>query len=500
MVATFASGFFIRFGDGDGLGDGEPDGYGNVMEDAIALIDYARDHNTQSSFDDLYGSQRSDVISSQVGEFLDAVQSMVEGKNAESANTVRFMADETNLTKKEMDDFLGLVSIALSNKNNANLPPAFIGKVPVVIRDGLKRFGVSLSENARHELSANDARHVRYSHGIERDGAYGITDGDVYSIPYIIANADAAYYRETDDGKKGVLYVFNNNDSTYYVEGISSDDVLSGKQMIKAPIGTIPSQYKNDVVKEKALTASPDDLKIPGTYVQDVTQARASKEMIPPIVGKSNPSANFSLDDDYMPLAEKYDAGIATDTEIAEMQRDVEEAAAANGYPTLAYHGTSSGGFNIFDYGRMRFGLFGEGFYFTEDPEIAASYTAKGRGDSPQVYKVFLRTGNEINMDEKGSLSAWSRACNESGYDIEPYIEERAVRAGGVDNLTNTDYFNALKDSMSDAGVYKYDAGDIVQGVLRSMGYDGITHQGGLRRGDGERLHTVHIVFNPEDI
>ena len=42
---------------------------------------------------------------------------------------------------------------------------------------------------------------------------------------------------------------------------------------------------------------------------------------------KSNTPANFSLDDDYMPLAERYDAGIATEEETEELQADVLNAA-----------------------------------------------------------------------------------------------------------------------------------------------------------------------------
>ena len=96
----------------------------------------------------------------------------------------------------------------------------------------------------------------------------------------------------------------------------------------------------------------------------------------------------FSLDDDYMPLAERYDAGIATKAQTEELNADVAEAARDAGYDVLAYHGTSNGGFNIFDYSKMRFGLFGEGFYFTEDPDVASSYMNKGKGKTPQVYNA----------------------------------------------------------------------------------------------------------------
>ncbi len=38
-----------------------------------------------------------------------------------------------------------------------------------------------------------------------------------------------------------------------------------------------------------------------------------------------------------MPLAERYDAGIATEEDVAELQKDVNEAAVAAGFPDVEY-------------------------------------------------------------------------------------------------------------------------------------------------------------------
>jgi hypothetical protein len=67
----------------NGLANGKP----SFAEDVTALIDLVTDAREagRTTFDDLYGSQREDVVNAQVGEFLDAVQSMVEGKAAETA-------------------------------------------------------------------------------------------------------------------------------------------------------------------------------------------------------------------------------------------------------------------------------------------------------------------------------------------------------------------------------------------------------------------------------
>ncbi len=48
------------------------------------------------------------------------------------------------------------------------------------------------------------------------------------------------------------------------------------------------------------------------------------------------------------------------------------------GQPRVMYHGTHYGGFRAFDKNTLLPGLFGRGFYFTENKEIAGSYNEKG--------------------------------------------------------------------------------------------------------------------------
>lgn len=62
----------------------DPDGQGNIAEDADALIKYVEERAERSSYDDLYKSQRDDLVSAHAGEFLDAVQSAVEGNNSKA--------------------------------------------------------------------------------------------------------------------------------------------------------------------------------------------------------------------------------------------------------------------------------------------------------------------------------------------------------------------------------------------------------------------------------
>lgn len=157
----------------------------------------------------------------------------------------------------------------------------------------------------------------------------------------------------------------------------------------------------------------------------------------------------------------------------------------------VMYHGTSNGGFTVFDAYGSNFGLFGQGLYFTDNPEVAESYTHKGKGNKKQVYKAYLRITNPIDMDAEADIAKWRKA----------FVDEDADATYLDGAKTNEDAFRALKDYLADAGYYKYDAWETVSGILYSMCYDGITHIGGGRfNKKDETRHRVYIAFEPEQV
>ena len=208
-------------------------------------------------------------------------------KNNESVGMGRlFDAEETSLTEKELIKYNKFVENALKGKGYNDTPYVKTGEVSEQLSNRLNKFGIILSKNVEHRILDNDIRHIRSSHGIETDGSIGITDGDIYAIPFILANPDGAYYRETNKGLKGIVYVRNDTDTTYYVEGILENGELIGKQMIKTRLGEVPYQYRNDIKKEKALIGLTDDNGLnsktadPRSYVQDAGRDRASDESL----------------------------------------------------------------------------------------------------------------------------------------------------------------------------------------------------------------------------
>lgn len=192
-------------------------------------------------------------------------------------------------------------------------------------------------------------------------------------------------------------------------------------------------------------------------------------------------SKDDTIDNEYLEAVKNNDLETA--------QKLVDEVAKENGYTIKAYHGTSNGGFNVFDTYGSNFGLFGQGSYFTENKSVAESYTQKGKGDNKKVYECYLDIKNPLDMDKNANVEDWIRA---SGIDDDYYFE---------DCKTNEDCFKALKEYCQDDGMYKYEAESFIFDTILAMNYDGITHIGGGRYNKkDETRHRVWIAFEPNQI
>ena len=158
-----------------------------------------------------------------------------------------------------------------------------------------------------------------------------------------------------------------------------------------------------------------------------------------------------------------------------------------NGNLLRMYHGTSSAGFTVFEpYGRAKFGLFGAGSYFTADPEVALSYTEKGKGNNPDIYEVYLNITNPIDMDAPGDRTAWKKALPDADF---------------PETGTNEAFFRTMEEYFEDEGYARWEAEETAMDVIESMGYDGITHIGGGRFNKAdETRHRVYIAFQSEQI
>ena len=152
----------------------------------------------------------------------------------------------------------------------------------------------------------------------------------------------------------------------------------------------------------------------------------------------------------------------------------------------VMYHGTSSGGHTAFDTYGSKYGLFGQGSYFTNDRSVAESYTEKGKGKKPQIYETYLNITNPIDMDAQADAEAWKKALPDADF---------------PDSGTNEDFYRAMEEYYRDAEYSKWEASEEIIDTIQGMGYDGITHIGGGRfnKADDTR-HRVYIAFESEQI
>lgn len=176
---------------------------------------------------------------------------------------------------------------------------------------------------------------------------------------------------------------------------------------------------------------------------------------------------------------------------LADVLPKVDEWAKAQAEGTM-FHGSPRSGITEFDpYGRADYGLFGQGTYLTDNPAIAASYTAKGMkraggAEGRTIYGVNQSVRNPLDMDAPADLDAWKAAAGE-------YTD--AFRPG----MTNEEAFREVEGAITHEMLPKWEGAEMMNNVIRGMGHDGVTHIGGGRfgRGDGPR-HKVVIALDPE--
>lgn len=190
----------------------------------------------------------------------------------------------------------------------------------------------------------------------------------------------------------------------------------------------------------------------------------------------------------------RFAAADQTDTAAFKRWFDASKVVDDKGRPLRVFHGTnkneSGEAITSFDTYGGNYGLFGLGAYFTENADVASSYTKKGKGTTPTVYSAYLSIKNPIDMDAKANAEAWQKAFPDVDFasDYKP--------AGD----TNEAYYRSAEEYQRDNDALTYEAAEELQGGLVSMGYDGLTHIGGGRVKSEGVKHRVYIAFESEQI
>jgi len=403
----------------------DPDGVGNIAEDANALIDYVKERSGQSAFDDLYRSQREDIVAAQVGEFLDAVQSMVEGRNAEQSGEAQYMLDDSLLNEKTVRN---AVYDALDHKDAGQDNLVQIGEIPSSV-SSVTGIGGNLYVYRNHayenivdeERAKADGRYNPKAH-------YHDIGEDAYVDAVLSIKDPVLTIGETSKrGNPSLLMILNQNGEngaplyaglefyanhdingsfdrrphivlTIAERGWSGSEGRDGYSEIiqKAIDSGRVLQYdkeKEGTLSVIAHTVSMGNITA-ASLNKNVSQFKKEVNSF-----KEKNGIRYSLDDDYMPLAEKYDAGVATEEETDRLRNIVAFAASQAGYEREAYHGTRSAPFTVFNrnlsgqnYGG--YNAAGGGFDFTDTEDWARRWGAKanGNGDVRTVH-AYLNTG-----------------------------------------------------------------------------------------------------------
>lgn len=174
----------------------------------------------------------------------------------------------------------------------------------------------------------------------------------------------------------------------------------------------------------------------------------------------------------------------------------------SNGNPLTMYHGTSKtekgDAFTVFDTYGTNYGLFGLGAYFTDNPNVASSYTKKAGDQNPTVYPVYLSIQNPIDMDAKADRSLWESAFPDVDFnEFQPNVtKDKVIKKSD----SNEGYYRAVEEYLTYDNYSKWEGAEAIQSGLMKMGFDGITHIGGGRVSDSGVNHKVFIAFHPEQI
>jgi hypothetical protein len=151
--------------------------------------------------------------------------------------------------------------------------------------------------------------------------------------------------------------------------------------------------------------------------------------------------------------------------------------------------------------------IYGDGFYTTDDIATAAKYQKKNRKTAGSdaaatVYEVNEKQPVKLFDLDKDSSPAVKAL-------LESIVEEGRYGAELIDQATqsaSTGTLGEIMDQMRgwsrDLEIPAYEVQEFFQEIideLRSEGYGGFTHAGGLKAGGGKRLHKVNIYWDPAD-
>ena len=320
-----------------------------------------------------------------------------------------------------------------------------------------------------HSISADVVRHIKNRRGNDADGQLPITAEDLVKIPEIIANHDEVRtnLQNPKTGGQRVAYAKRSEDSLliYLEEYVRSRNNLKGVSMWKYPptadVGNVlahitrPSLYvRNGVAAYNDTTADAGNNQ--DVLFQSATEeARQFEETAAQYGGEAAYEQAKADGETVLTYRQWVQVRTPAFKEwFGDWENDPDNASKVvnpeTGEPLVVYHGTA-GDFEIFDKSRSNSksntGVPEGVFFFTDNPEVASSYTVKYEGDfgtsylnGSNVMPLFLNIRKPLKVSAKGAN--WNSILYKGEEHTTNTLAETARRNGKNDGVQ----INRVKD------------------------------------------------------
>ena len=158
------------------------------------------------------------------------------------------------------------------------------------------------------------------------------------------------------------------------------------------------------------------------------------------------------------------------------------------------FHGSRTPIKELLDYTYSPQNIYGQGFYTTDNVDVARGYAGKdpGRGVYPIIEKGAQKLVDLDKPPPKEALDYIENAKYGPESELTEYFKENP-------KATLRQWYDEMRNLADDAGYSGHDIQEAFDGLaqhLESKGYTGLTHEGGWNTGGAK--HQVNIYFNPK--
>lgn len=339
-------------------------------------------------------------------------------------------------------------------------------------RKNAKAYGLSLRGEY---INLDTGKKIQLSRGsIEEVITHSIVEnGHLQSIAAIPGIIENSIYIDTikneDVDKKPDVTSYD-----YYVCGLKIGSV---DYTVKAVVATSKSGER---YYDHKLTQIEKGKLIPDAHVidhwQELNPLSNSEVSTDPVIHKSGEDTSIEHKDKRL---------------ISILQINGSKVVDENGEPAVVYHGSHTGGFEVFDPLRSNKGkLFGPGIYTTDVLSVAEGYANRKGAINPAVYGLFVNVKNPLDMDAAADIDLWN--------DV---LAEMDIDADLSKVKTNEEAYREVCDFFQAGGFSGWEAEESLVCMIENLGCDGITHIGGGRFDkNAEVKHRVYIALYPEQV